>query len=488
MSPSPHATATPLDRLTRHARLALLAALSGTLVGVACWAFLESLDWATRTRLAHDRLVWLLPVAGLLVGLVYHRFGGRSSEGTGLLLKEIHEPTAWVPRRLAPLVGAAAVVSHLFGASVGREGTALQMAGSLTDLVNRTFRVTREDRRVLLVAALGGGFGAVFGAPWAGLIFGLEVQWVRRLRLRGVVRWTRERVRRGDLQQFDAVDRDDEESRPVPGDDLATPTIAGRARATPNARLLAAVVPTAIAAWVGATVVAALGYHEGAEPPFAAALDLALVARAVAIGAAAGLAALLFVAIAEGTRRRLGRAISWSPLRPFVGGIAVLGLAAIAGHRHLGLSLPIMHEALAGGSTGLSVPAWKLVITALCLGSGFVGGEVTPMFVIGAALGGAVGDLTGIDPAVGAALGFAAMFAGAANTPVACTVLAVELFGADIALPAATACLASFVVSGRWGLYHHRPSPGGASGRTTGPAAAPRIVIPTTRGGRAQRR
>lgn len=447
----------PAARLARHLRLALLAALSGLLVGVACWAFLESLDWATRTRIAHDRLVWLLPVAGLAVGVVYHRFGGRSHEGTGLLLKEIHEPSAWVPRRLAPLVGASAVVSHLFGASVGREGTALQMSGSLTDLVNRTFRVAREDRRVLLVAALGGGFGAVFGAPWAGMVFGLEVQWVRRLQLRGVIRWARDRALRGDRRRLDAVDRDADQSLPVPGDDLAIPTFTERFRDTPNARLLAAVVPTAIAAWVGALVVAFLGYHEGAEPPFAAALDLALVGRATVIGAAAGVAALAFVALAEGTRHRVEQWIAWSPLRPFVGGVVVLALAAVAGHRYLGLSLPIVHEALAGESTALSVPAWKLIITAICLGTGFVGGEVTPMFVIGAALGGAVGELTGIDPAVGASLGFAAMFAGAANTPVACTVLAVELFGADIALPAAAACLTSFVVSGRWGLYHHRP-------------------------------
>jgi len=426
----------------RHGRLALLAAVSGALVGAACWVFLECLDRATRTRLDHDVLVWFLPVAGLLVGLVYHAFGGRSHEGTGLLLQEIHEPTAWVPRRLAPLVAGSAVVSHLVGASVGREGTALQLSGSLTDLVSRTCRVGREDRRVLLIAALGGGFGAVFGAPWAGLVFGLEVQWVRRIRLRGPIGLLRTRA-----------------TPPLagPGDALGGLTPFGRFRTTPNGRLLAAVVPTAIAAQVASAVVAALGHAEGGGPRFDAAFEPALLVGGLAIGVAAGLAALAFVELAEGIRHRVDRVVTWPPLRPFAGGVVVLGLAGVAGHGYLGLSLPMIDAALAGLSTAPSVPAWKLLITAVCLGCGFVGGEVTPLFVVGATLGGAVGDGLGLGPALGAAIGFSAAFAGAANAPVACTVLAVEVFGPGISLPAAIACTASFVVSGRWGLYHRRP-------------------------------
>lgn len=443
------------DRTWRHLRLAALAAISGVLIGLASFLFLEALDWATRTRIAHDGLVWLLPLAGLATGLGYHAFGGRSGEGTGLLLKEIHEPSAWVPRRMAPMVGVAAVVSHTFGASVGREGTALQMSGSLTDLVGRAFRVRREDRRVLLIAALGGGFAAVFGVAWAGLVFGIEVQWIRRLRGRGLIRWVRDLLPRGDRAA--SVDLDVDDMPPQPDDDLADRTFEGTTRDAPNARLLAAVIPTAVAAFIGNGVVRLLGYHERRPAPFRAPVDLGLVGRAALIGLAAGLCALVFVSLTERIRHGTTRFVAWPPARPLLGGVVIVALGLVAGHEFLGLSHHLAEAALAGDSTTYGDTGWKLLFTAICLGTGFIGGEVTPMFVLGATLGGATGHLLGIDPAAGAALGYTAVFAGAANAPVACTVLAVEVFGTAIAAPAAAACVAAFVASGRWGVFHHRP-------------------------------
>ncbi|MBX3313723.1 MAG: chloride channel protein [Actinobacteria bacterium] len=452
--PFPHVP----PRTWRHARLALLAAASGVLVGLAGFTFLEGLDWATRTRLAHDKLVWFLPLAGLAMGLAYHRFGGRAGGGNALLLKEIHEPSAWVPRRMAPMVAGATVVSHLFGASVGREGTALQMSGSLTDMLNRTFGVRREDRRVLLIAALGGGFGAVFGVPFAGLVFGIEVQWIRRLQLRGGIRWLIDRIRGGARTGIAPEDRDTDEARPVAGDDLADRSFSGESREVPNARLLAAIVPTAIASFVGNFVVRTLGHVEDSPARFVGAITAPLLLKATLIGLAAGVTAVVFVALTEGIRHRTNAIVTWPPLRPFVGGIVTLALAAIAGHDYLGLSLHLTDEAFAGELTSFAAPSWKLVLTAVCLGTGFIGGEVTPMFVMGATLGAAMGNVLGLDPALGAGLGFAAVFAGAANAPIACTVLAIEIFGIRFGLPAAAACAVSFVASGRWGIYHHPPA------------------------------
>ena len=463
---NPPSEAEPLRRapsptpavLLRHTRLGLLALVSGLLVGLAAWAFLEGLAWATRTRLNNETLVWFLPLAGLATGLAYHAYGGRSAEGTGLLLKEIHEPSAWVPRRLAPMVSVAAVVSHLFGASVGREGTALQMSGSLTDLVNRTFRVDREDRRVMLVAALGGGFGAVFGAPWAGLVFGIEVQWVRRIRLRGVIRWLQQELRGGFGTPTEPEDLDEEDERLLePGDDLAEARGFADTGDAPNARLAAAVLPTLVASFVGAAVVGLLGFHESARPRFTAALDASLFTGALATGIAAGVTALLFVELTEAVRHRMAHLVAWPPLRPFLGGILAVALAEIAGRKYLGLSLMLTDQAFVGHATTFTIPAWKLLFTAICLGCGYIGGEVTPMFVMGSTLGGAVAHLIGLDPVIGATLGYAAVFAGAANAPIACTVMAVEVFGPGVALPAAVACFASFVASGRWGVYHRRP-------------------------------
>ncbi len=186
-NPPPSGARWTLRRLTVGAagllRWLALGFTSGILAGLACWAFLTALDRATEIRIDTPTLVWLLPVAGLAIGGSYHLFGGRAGEGNALLLDEIHQPARWVPRRMAPMVGIGTVVSHLFGASVGREGTALQMSGSLSDWLARLLGLRAEDRRILLTAALGGGFGAVFGVPLAGAVFGLEVQrvaWHRR--------------------------------------------------------------------------------------------------------------------------------------------------------------------------------------------------------------------------------------------------------------------------------------------------------------------
>ena len=121
-------------RLVVHvARWILLGSIVGVLAGVSSAVFLELLDWATETRLANPWLLWLLPVAGLAVGLAYLRLAGTAASGNNLIIEEIHAPTAWIPRRMAPLVFGATIVTQLFGGSAGREGTAIQMSGSLTD-------------------------------------------------------------------------------------------------------------------------------------------------------------------------------------------------------------------------------------------------------------------------------------------------------------------------------------------------------------------
>jgi H+/Cl- antiporter ClcA len=416
------------------ARRTLLAVGSGVLAGLACWAFLEALDDATDARLDHPWLVWLLPVAGLAIGGAYHLFGGRAGEGNALLLEEIHEPTAWVPRRMAPLVGVGTVVSHLFGASVGREGTALQMSGSLTDLMARTLRLDHRDRRWLLVAALGGGFGAVFGVPWAGAAFAVEVQAVRRAGL-AKLRHLAARLRRT--------------GTPPGMTDAALPGPRPHIRL---ARLVELAGPTLVASFVGDQVVRRLGHHHPSRPHVQPAIDPALAGRAIAVGVALGIAAFVFIELTDAIRH-VGRRIPWPPLRPVVGALAVLGLVALVGRDELGLSLPLIDHALLGLHTSWSVPLLKVALTATCLGTGFVGGEVTPLFVIGATVGSAFAPTLGLDPAVGASVGFVGAFAGATNTPVACTIMGVELFGMPMVVPLALACGTSYICSGGRGIY-----------------------------------
>lgn len=379
-------------------RWIVLGAASGVLAGLASYAFLEGLDRVTDFRLEHRGIIFLLPVAGLVIGLLYHYVGGRAAEGNSLLLDEIHEPTTWVPRRMAPLVLIGAWGTHLFGGSVGREGVALQMSGSLTDGLARLLRLGPADRRLLLAAALGGGFGAVFGVPLAGAVFALEVQSIGRVRYE-------------------------------------------------------ALVPALTASLVGDRVVHALGHHHAALRPLTAEVDFALLGKVALAGLAFGLAGAAFVELHHAVRALMARAIPWPPLRPFIGGCAVLALVALQGREYLGLSLGLSSRALAGEHLGFAVFALKILFTAISLGAGFPGGEVTPLFVTGATLGAALASPLDVDARLLAGIGFVAVFAGVSNTPLACTIMSVEIFGSGAVLPFAVGCVAAYVFSNHRGIY-----------------------------------
>lgn len=147
----------------------------GILTGVVSAGFLVGLHWATNERETTPHLLWLLPIAGAAIGFVYSRYGKDVEDGNNLLLERIHKAEGDVSWRMAPFIALSTIGTHLFGGSAGREGTAVQIGGSLADLLARALRLSPGDRRILLMSGISGGFGAVFGTPLAGTVFGLEV-------------------------------------------------------------------------------------------------------------------------------------------------------------------------------------------------------------------------------------------------------------------------------------------------------------------------
>ena len=391
---------TKRERLAALGQWIVLGSLVGVLSGAASALFLWLLERATEFRSGHEVIVYTLPLAGLAVGWFYERFGKDIKAGNNLVIDTIHDEGPEIPLRMAPMVLVGTVLTHVFGGSAGREGTAVQMGASIADWVSHRARLAKHARRQLLAAGVAGGFGSVFGTPIAGMVFGLEFIVLGRI-------------------EYDAL------------------------------------VPALVASVIGDMTTRALGivhthYPVASHVP----LTLVLLSKWLVFAVVVALVTTAFIELTHFIKRRGEKQIPRLPLRMFLGGLAVVGLWRLAGTSdYLGLGVPVIVRSFHDPNLPIYAFALKLVFTAVTLGVGFLGGEVTPLFFVGATLGNTLARALGIPLELGAGVGLAAVFAASANTPLALSIMAMELLGAPIFPHVAIVCVLAYLLSGHRSIY-----------------------------------
>lgn len=377
----------------------LMCTLIGAIVGSISAFFLLSLDWATNWRESHLWIIALLPLGGFIIGISYHLYGDSVVKGNNLLLEEFHSPKKRIPFRMVPLVLFGTLLTHFFGGSAGREGTAVQIGGAVADQFTKLFKLSKRDRQIVIIIGISAGFAAVFGTPLAGGIFALEVLVLGQIKLDAII-----------------------------------PSFMGAVLANYFCEI-----------WNVS--------HTHYVITSVAEMTPVNLLWALLAGIIFGLVAMLFSKSTHFWSNSFSKYIKYPPLRPVVGGVVLaVAVYAMGTTKYIGLGIPMIVDAFNNNLNSYDF-LLKILFTSFTLGAGFKGGEVTPLFFIGATLGNVLIWFIPLPMSLLAGMGFVAVFAGATNTPIACTIMGIELFGIEAGVFIAIACSTAYLFSGHSGVY-----------------------------------
>lgn len=378
-------------------RWALLSVAVGAVCGAVGSAFNLAVAYATSCRELHPWLIYLLPVGGVLIALIY-RVCRTEGEGTNDVINSVHDD-AQVPPRLVPVIFVSTAITHLVGGSAGREGAALQIGAGIGRHVGRVLKLDDKDMPLITLCGMSAVFSALFGTPLTATFFALEVISVGVLYYSGLI--------------------------PC---------------------LVASVTAYAVSLLTG---IEPLRYSVTLEP-----LELGLLLRVCVLAVVCALVSIAFCVAMHKTEELAVKAINNGFLRAAVGGALVIGLTVLCGsYAYNGAGTDVIYSALTEGEAPSWGFLWKIVFTAVTIGFGFKGGEIVPTMFIGATLGCALAPVLGIPAQFAAAIALVAVFCGCVNCPIASIILSVELFGSNELLYFALACGISYMLSGYWGLY-----------------------------------
>jgi len=388
----------------------VISILTVGLIGTTTAWFLIALDFVTIWRNDHIWVVNFLPLLGLGIGYAYHYFGTAVQKGNNLILEthQAEETTSTtstksssiktIPLLMAPLIFISTLLTHIGGGSAGREGTAVQMGGAIADQFTTLFKLSSAERKTILIMGVSAGFAAVFGTPWAAAVFALEIMSFKKVKFENII-------------------------------------------------------PSFIAAFGAHYVCLAwMVKHTAYSIDIIPSITASTISWTMLAGLIFGLAALLFIYTGKFFEVLFSK-IKFVPIRPFIGGIIIALFIVVANStKFIGLGIPSIVNAF-NEPAGSFDFALKILLTSLTLSAGFKGGEVTPLFFIGAALGNILIWFIPFPMALLAGMGFVAVFAGATHCVIASIIMGMELFGIQAGMYVGLASMVAYFASGMNGIY-----------------------------------
>ena len=361
--------------------------------------FLKSLQLATFVRESNQFIIYMLPFGGALVSYLYLKYGRDSSKGNNLIIERINNGEANIPFRMAPLVFLGTFITHLFGGSAGREGTGVQIGASICSKISKILKLNQEDATIIIISGVSSGFGVVFGTPIAGTIFGLEVSTVGKMRYE-------------------------------------------------------AIIPCLISSYIGnfiSTLFEVEHTHYAME--VVSSIDPIIFYKVILCGMLFGLVSKIFSELTHYLKKYFTKLLPKPYAKSFVGGLIIILIVILLQSRvYLGLSLDLLKDAFENNVVGYAFLI-KLILTSITLATGFQGGEVTPLFVIGATFGNFLSPIINLPISFLAGIGMIGVFCGGTKTPIASFVMGLELFGGGNIKYIFIVCAISYVFAGKSGIY-----------------------------------
>ncbi|MGE5583785.1 MAG: chloride channel protein [Bacillota bacterium] len=378
---------------------AVLAVLTGAIVGLGSTVFLKTLGWSSAYMLVNPLYFLLLPLALFLSGLlVKYLAPDAEGHGTEKVIQAVHKRWGRIDIKVVPVKLVATVITLASGGSAGKEGPCAQIGAGLASGMADLFKLSKEDHRKLVICGISAGFATVFGTPIAGALFGVEVLVL------------------GQIMQ-----------------DVLFPS------------LMASIVGYQIAKTFGIAY-----FHQTIHLTH---FSQVLFIEVLLSGLFFGIVALMLVETLKLAERYSQKLMIWKPFKGLIGGAVLVLLALVFSPRYLGLGVNTIEAAIKGGQVPALGFLWKTIFTSITLSMGGSGGILTPIFFIGSTAGSTFAHLFHLNPAVFAAIGMVALLAGAANTPIAASVMAIEIFGPQIGSLAAVACVVSYIAAGHRSVY-----------------------------------